>query len=234
MTTFWSEFEARVARYDLLKHPYYQAWTHGELTREDLRKYAAQYYSHIAAFPDYLERLEKRLPESDLRSAIEGNRQDELGSMSEDGRSHSDLWLDFAQGMGASEEEVRQVALLPQMRNLVKSFHEVAEHGEVVEALAAFCAYESQVPRVAAEKASGLKERYGADAATCKYFLVHTVADVEHTKVWQNLIDRKIAGDTMKTRLALNAAEFAAKKLWEALDGVEEQRTGKCAQLSMC
>jgi len=33
---FWSRFEERVAPYNLLQHPFYQAWSKGELTREDL------------------------------------------------------------------------------------------------------------------------------------------------------------------------------------------------------
>jgi pyrroloquinoline-quinone synthase len=234
MTTFWSEFEARVARYDLLKHPYYQAWTKGELTTSDLRAYASQYYSHIEAFPEYLARLEERLPEGALRAAIKQNREDELGSMSKDGRSHSDLWLDFAAGMGASEEEVRNVDLLPQIKNLVADFNKVAQEGEVIEALAAFCAYESQVPRVAKEKAVGLKDRYGAGAKTYKYFSVHTTADVEHTKVWHELIDQEMNGDSKKMRLALSAAERAAQRLWEALDGVEAQRGSTCSEVHAC
>jgi pyrroloquinoline-quinone synthase len=234
MTTFWSEFEARVSRFDLLKHPYYQAWTMGELTRADLRAYASQYYSHIAAFPHYLAELEERLPEGTLRAAIKENREDELGAMSKDGRSHSDLWLDFASGMGANEAEVKGTDLLPQIKNLVENFSEVARQGEVVEALAAFCAYESQVPRIAKEKAIGLKDRYGADAKTYKYFSVHTTADVEHTKVWHELIDSEVAGDAKKAQLALNAAEKAAQKLWEALDGVEAQRGKKCSEVHAC
>ncbi len=227
MTTFWSEFEARVARYDLLKHPFYQAWTHGELTGDDLRHYAGQYYSHVAAFPDYLQKLEDRLPQGELRATIKQNREDELGSMSADGRPHSDLWIDFALGMGACPDEVHNVELLPQVAALVDSFDTVAQRGHVIEALSAFCAYESQVPRVAAEKACGLKEHYGADAKTYEYFTVHAVADVEHTKTWHELIDREVAGDNAKSELALDAAEDAAKMLWGALDGIEAERLGR-------
>jgi pyrroloquinoline-quinone synthase len=234
MTTFWSEFEARVSRYDLLMHPYYRAWTNGELTQDDLRAYASQYYRHIEAFPEYLAQLEERLPEGNLRARIRQNREDELGAMSNDGRSHSDLWLDFAAGMGADEKEVRAIKPLPEMKQLVDSFEQVAQTGAVVEALAAFCAYESQVPRIAKEKAIGLKDRYGASARTYKYFSVHTIADVEHAKVWHELIDQEIAGDTSKMELALNAAENAAQRLWEALDGVESQRASKCTKVHAC
>ena len=36
MSEFFAALDARIARYDLLQHPFYQAWSKGELTREDL------------------------------------------------------------------------------------------------------------------------------------------------------------------------------------------------------
>src|SRR5258708_39951804 len=48
---FWSRFEERVAPFNLLQHPFYQAWSKGELTREDLREYAAEDWHHVSAFP---------------------------------------------------------------------------------------------------------------------------------------------------------------------------------------
>src|SRR5438552_18872526 len=51
---FSQELQARIAKYDLLSHPFYKAWSAGELSRDDLREYACQYYHHVAAFPTYL------------------------------------------------------------------------------------------------------------------------------------------------------------------------------------
>ena len=50
---FWQQLDARIAKYDLLCHPFYQAWSQGRLTREDLRAYAAEYFHHVAAFPEH-------------------------------------------------------------------------------------------------------------------------------------------------------------------------------------
>ena len=44
---FIQELDARIAKYDLLSHPFYKAWSAGELTREDLREYALDYYQHV-------------------------------------------------------------------------------------------------------------------------------------------------------------------------------------------
>src|SRR5436853_377598 len=76
-------------------------------------------------------------------------------------------------------------------QELIASFRRIAREGSSAEALAAFYAYESQVPRVAKEKARGLKEMYGADSKTCRYFTLHTTADVRHSQVWKELLSKE-------------------------------------------
>ena len=115
---------------------------------------------------------------------------------------------------------------MPEMLQLIAAFRGVAREGSSAEALAAFYAYESQVPRVAKEKARGLKEMYGADNATCRYFTLHTTADVRHSQVWKELLSKEIADDASAAR-ALDAAEAAAKALWTALDGIERERVAR-------
>jgi pyrroloquinoline-quinone synthase len=217
---FWAELERCIAKYDLLKHPFYTAWSNGELTKEDLRTYAFQYYPHVEAFPNYLQELEKRLPNGELRTTIEDNRQDELGSKSASGISHSDMWLDFAYGMGADKEEIKSTDSIPEIKQLMSQFYTYAKQGDTIEALAAFYAYESQVPRIADEKAAGLRNKYGADTKTCRYFAVHSVADIEHANTWRQLINKEIDGDTDKMQLALKSVEKTAAALWKVLDGI--------------
>ena len=87
-----------VARYDLLCHPFYQAWSAGKLTRDDLLHYACEYYHHVAAFPTCLSAFHSRLPDGPLRRRVLMN----LCGEEIQGRPHSELWLDFAEGMGAA------------------------------------------------------------------------------------------------------------------------------------
>ena len=222
---FHSALEERIARYDLLCHPYYKAWTAGRLTRDDLREYAADYWHHVAAFPAYLSALHSRLEDGEVRRAVLRNLCEEEIA----GRPHSELWLDFAEGMGADRDEVRRREPLAEIRELVSEFRRVARQGATAEALAAFYAYESQVPRVAKQKADGLVQRYGADAKTCGYFALHQFADVEHSNVWHELLGTEVTAHPEQAEAALNAAESAAKALWHALDGMEARRTTMAA-----
>lgn len=219
---FFQELDRRISKYDLLCHPFYQAWSAGKLTRDDLREYAQDYYHHVEAFPTYLAELAVRLDEGELRRAVLANMADERGQ--DDALpAHSELWLDFVEGMGG-QRRLHGHTPVPEVKNLIEFFHRAASAGAPEEALAAFYAYESQVPRVAKEKARGLREMYGADEHTSRYFVVHTTADVHHSQVWGQQLGKRLEEHPEISEKALAAAEDAANALWRALDGIEAQR----------
>lgn len=221
---FWAELHSRIKPYDLLCHPFYKAWTAGELSREDLREYAAEYYHHVQAFPQYLLALAARLPDNDLRRAVLENFTDEMAMDGGGARPHHVLWLQFATGMGAKIPEVRTREPIAEIRDLAATFDQFSRNGSTAEALAAFYAYESQVPRVAHAKETGLKELYGASAETCAYFQLHKTADLHHAQVWREQLDAVLADRPELADDALKAAETTARALWRALDGIEHSR----------
>jgi pyrroloquinoline-quinone synthase len=230
-TGFFEELDAAIAKYDLLCHPFYKAWAAGELTRDDLREYARQYYHHVEAFPSYLAELALRLDEGELRRAVLANMCDEQGTavrVESDSVPHSELWLDFAEGMGA-KRDMRGHKPLPEINSLVAHFHRVSGDATPEEALAAFFAYESQVPRVAKEKERGLREMYGADDKTCGYFALHVAADIHHANVWREQLEKRVATNPAAADAALNTAENTARMLWQALDGIEAARVTQAA-----
>lgn len=223
---FFHALEARLERYDLLKHPYYQAWSKGELTREDLREYASEYWHQVSAFPAYLSALHSHLPDGKLRRVVLENLADEEGL--EDGTPHSDIWMDFARGMGAQETDVRERKLAAETQALLEHFRSAMKASSTA-ALSALYAYESQVPAIAKTKAEGLSHHYAADDATRRYFTVHATADVHHARVWRNALAAELAKHPEQTEGALAAGEDAAHALWNALDGVERARQARIA-----
>ena len=134
----------------------------------------------------------------------------------------------FAEGMGASRH-MRGYTPLPAIKRLVNFYHRVAQQGTPQEALAAFYTYESQVPRIAQEKARGLEQQYGADEKTREYFTLHATADVHHSLVWRQQLAKQLESNPQAAEKALEAGEAAAKALWEALDGIEERRMTRAA-----
>jgi pyrroloquinoline-quinone synthase len=221
MSDFFAALDARIARYDLLQHPFYQAWSKGELTREELKEYASEYWHHVSAFPTYLSALHARLEDAPLRRSVLENLADEEGLPK--GRAHSDLWMDFATGMGADSVAVRDRALQPETAALVAHFRGVMQDAPA-SALAALYTYESRVPAIARTKAEGLKQHYGADNTTARYFTLHQTADVHHSNVWRNAIEAELTAHPEQADAALDAAEATAAVLWNTLSGIERER----------
>lgn len=195
----------------LLKHPFYQAWARGELSREVLAKYAGQYYAQVAAFPRFVSAVHSRCPELSARKTLTENLADEEIH----GTDHPTLWLDFARGVGAKEEDVKGAAPLPETTKMVGDYFELVE-GEWTQGLCALFAYEWQVPAVAASKIDGLERFYGVkDATSLAFFKVHQHYDVEHSQKVADLIDQHAEPEK-----AIAATEKAADALWGFLDGM--------------
>jgi pyrroloquinoline-quinone synthase len=220
---FFENLEARIAPFNLLKHPFYQAWSAGELTETDLREYASEYWHAVSAFPTYLSEFHAQLPDAELRRIVLNNLVDEEGIGSRDGRAHSDIWMDFATGMGADANEVRTREINAETRTLIAAFRQMMRE-QPASALAALYSYESRVPEIARTKAEGLAKHYGADDATRRYFTLHEKADVFHAQVWREALEAEVSGDAAAEESACDAAEKAARMLWSSLDGVERNR----------
>jgi pyrroloquinoline-quinone synthase len=221
---FWTRIYSLLHKYDLLRHPFYEAWAKGELTLYDLREYASEYYHHVAFSPVYLSEFGERLPDGELRKAVIDNLRDELGMSSDGGRAYNLLWLDFAVGTGALPNDVFNRKPIIEVNALIETFLMLARNAEPPEALAAFYVYESQLPRVAKEIAKALRMMYGLDEGACKYFTLHATADAGHATVWCRQLQESLHGDAKAANQAIAAAERTAKALWRALDGINAKR----------
>jgi len=202
-----------IEKHHLLKHPFYQAWTKGTLSRESLALYAEQYYQHVRAFPENLKQLASR-SKGTLRELVNENLNEELDASA----PHPALWRQFAGAVGASDKALDCAKPLPGVAALLDTFDELSENGTRAQAVAAFYAYESQVPEIATQKISGLKEFYGvAEPAALRYFTVHEEADVRHRAAWRQWLAARPESEGVEI---LTAAERALKSLWGALDAV--------------
>src|SRR5260370_38886454 len=84
-----ARIDAAIAEKSLLKHPFYQDWQTGKLSREALQLYAAQYYRHVEAFPGHLRVLAART-EGPLQGLIREHLEEEENPAG----PHPKLWGD--------------------------------------------------------------------------------------------------------------------------------------------
>lgn len=211
--TLVDSLDRLVDRYHLLKHPFYQAWTQGTLSKEALCLYAEQYYQHVKAFPEHLQQLADR-SQGELETLVRENLAEELDPAS----PHPALWRQFGASLGVSEKTMDTAKPLPGIACLIDTFDELASYGTKAQAVGAFYAYESQVPEISTQKLFGLRNFYGvSDPKATAYFAVHEEADVRHRAAWRSYLSKQSSEDA---GAILAAAERALKALWGALDAV--------------
>ena len=213
--------DGKVAARAMLSHPFYQAWTEGRLPLDTLRDYARQYFHHVEAFPSAVSAVHSACPDRSGRRMLAENLAEEEG-VEAGKQDHATLWLMFACGLGEDEEAVRGQRLNPETEALIATFRRLSRRS-YASGLGALYAYESQFPAVAAAKIEGLVERYAiSDEPTLRFFRVHESADVEHSRVCRELLDRLPEGERSE---AVAAGEELAGALWNFLSGVEARAT---------
>lgn len=171
----------------MLKHPFYQAWTKGTLSKFTLQTYAKQYYHHIKAFPTYLSSLHSRCDDLQIRKSLLENLSDEEMS----NPNHIELWKQFALSLGISENDLDNNKPYEPVQRLIYHFKEACSSYSLAVGFAALYSYESQIPEICETKIEGLKKWYGITLSDdYQYFTEHTTADIEHSNTEKEILLR--------------------------------------------
>lgn len=213
---FIASLQDRIARKRMLDHPFYQRWNSGDLTIEELRNYAREYYHFTLAFPTFVSGVHANSSDIVLRQALLENLiEEERGP-----ENHPELWLRFCDSLGLERDEVKSSTASEKTQELIDVMRAITHDGEVHEGLAALYAYESQVPTVAKSKIDGLAKNYEINAdRDIQFFTVHEVADVYHSRTSEELMTR-LCDSEEKTTAATAAVEATLDALYGFLDGV--------------
>lgn len=217
MSEIVTRIHSQVATRRLLDHPFYNAWSEGELTREALQAYAAQYYHWVTAFPTWLSSTHANATDMEMRQEILANLVDEEQGPD----NHPELWLRFCDALGLDRDAVKNVELLPETETAIASMRAVARHMPPAAGLAALYAYESQQPEVMKTKREGLRDMYGITDGH-EYFEVHETLDVEHSAGEAAMIEKHGAACAAEID---HAVKTALQATYTLLDGIERVRT---------
>ncbi len=215
--TIVDKLDALIEQKHLLKHPFYQAWNAGTLTRKTLQEYACQYYKHVDAFPRYISAVHSNCNDISVRQELLENLiEEEKGE-----ENHPELWMRFASSLDVSRDEVIATNAYPETKHLVDTFMHLSKDTSVIEGIAALYAYEAQIPEVSTTKIDGLKKFYGVnDHHGLSFFVVHQEADTVHRQVGRDLLAQLIKTPEDEAK-AMKAVDTSLDALWNMLSGVQ-------------
>jgi pyrroloquinoline-quinone synthase len=201
----WSRLADVHRRWNVLDHPFYQRWSRGELSADDLARYAGQYRHAVVALA--------KAADGAARAATTAERA-ELAAHAGEEAAHVTLWDAFGEAAGTDGPAAAE----PETAECAGAW--AGEGRDLLGHLVALYAIESAQPAVARVKADGLRDHYGfASGPGTAYFDLHAVRDVEHAADGRALIAERLDGADEDALVA--EAERVLRANWTLLDGVE-------------
>jgi pyrroloquinoline-quinone synthase len=185
--------DSKISNYNLLHHPFYQAWSAGELPVDALKCYAREYGAFIATLPKGWETL------NDAETA-------------EEETEHIEMWADFADGLNTEVSD----AQIPQVKTLLETANEL--FSERVTALGALYAFEAQQPATSQSKLAGLKAFYQLPKTVEPYFETHSHNEHESEELLARIAE--LPSESHAT--VVEACEQMSVALWNALTGIHD------------
>lgn len=199
--TVWDRIEHGRSRFNVLRHPFYERWSRGELTLDELARYSGQYRHAVEAIATMSASVAAALP-----------RRPEVAEHAAEEAAHVRLWDGFAAAVGGSSD----APATPETADCVAAW--TADDGPLA-TLARLYAIESGQPEISRTKREGLAGFYDiGNGSGNAYFRVHESRDAEHAAEARRLIEELASPGDDDGMVA--AAESAMSANWRLLDGV--------------
>ncbi len=176
MTITLSALDPQIAAKSLLKHPFYVRWSKGELTKDELKVYAKEYFHLVERIPGIVERVRDRATEKNFKAKIEENRIEE--------QEHVELWKRFAKSLGISEQELVSHKASAKVEQAIQSLENAAERN-LESGIVTMYALEAELPAIAATKKDGLCKFYGLDSEDAQIYFDEHLKEEKHLEVWR-------------------------------------------------
>ena len=202
-STVWDRIEKSRARHNVLGHPFYQRWSAGELTADELARYSGQYRHATEAIARLC---------ADAIETAPAERREEIAAHAAEEEDHIRLWDGFIEAAGGEigAEPTSETA------ECVRAW--TAQDGYLA-ALARLYAIESGQPEISRIKLEGLSRFYGIGGGSgSEYFRVHEASDDAHAEESRRLIAEAMSPEDEDA--IVEAASSAFRANWKLLDGV--------------
>ena len=209
MDNLIQKIDQMIEEKSLLRHPFYEMWSDGKLTRESLSGYSKEYLQLVKAVPSFMSPIIKEAPQNVVDDLV-NNQQEE--------HDHIVLWERFAMELGIDQSELKEYRGLEKTQMAVSELS--ALMGTFEGGACAMYAFEKEIPKISQIKLDGLAEFYGITSEEAvKYFRLHTEADIRHAASWRNIVEQSHTDSQNLIQIAdksINAQHLLLDSCYEA------------------
>ncbi len=220
---FIQDLVARIqARRTFGSHPLWLEIADGKLSRQQLQRFAVQFFLQVREFPRAVSAMHANCPFPKVRIELaESVYEEETGRISGCNQPHPELFLRFGEAVGLSRSEMIDGRPLPATRALIDWFELSTKQRSFIEAAAAITlAAEGQVPGAFGPMARRLQENYGLSREAVEFWDIHETADAEHSRVGDNIVVRH-ATDIVTQARVRDALQHSLDAWWQFFDGIQ-------------
>jgi len=219
---FIRDLVARIeARRTFGGHPLWHEIADGKLSRDQLKRFAVQFFLQVREFPRAVSAMHANCPFAEERMELAENvYEEETGRISGCNQPHPELFIRFGEALGLSRTEMVEGRPLPATRALIDWFELSTKQRSFIEAAAAInLAAEGQVPGAFGPMARRLQEHYGLSEAAVEFWDVHEMADADHSDVGDHIVVRHATDAAMQDRVR-DALQHSLDAWWQFFDGI--------------
>jgi len=178
MKTSVALFDDLIEKRSVLHHYFYeQKWNNGELTEDDMKIYAKEYYHLVKAVPGIVSRVRERAVERrpDMLDFIDENMKEE--------QEHVGLWERFSNSLGISTEELQAYKPSEKVCVAVARLENLAEEN-FENGVMCMYAMEKELPAIAKTKKDGLCMYYNLTSEDAHIYFDEHLGEEKHLQVW--------------------------------------------------
>lgn len=186
MSLLIHSLDDNIQQKSLLKHKFYQLWSAGSLSMEDLQGYSKEYFQLVKAVPNLVGNiLEQVTPELEPNFGYVNTIKHNL----EEEKQHVSSWVSFAESIGVTRNDLYDYECSRKTKVAVLKMSELTRRSLAC-GISTLYTFEKQLPEISARKIEGLMNFYGVqNDRALEYFKIHQKVDLEHAELWCRLLE---------------------------------------------
>ena len=217
------DLKARIqARRTFGGHPLWQRIAKGELSLDQMRLFAVQFFLQVREFPRAVSAMHTRCPFDDMRRELaESVYEEESGRISGCNLPHPELFIKFGTALGLERSAMTEGKPLPATAALINWFEVASQNRSFIEAAAAInLAAEGQVPGAFGPMARALEKNYELATEDVIFWDIHEIADQDHSDVGDHIVVKHANSEEMRQKVC-DALDQSLETWWAFFDGIE-------------